>query len=150
MLKSEYPLLEDFLYNAIYISDGEDQPPKSIIQKPELQVYIERFGESKDDIAMVAEVGSKVIGAVWVRVMDDYGHIDDITPSLAISLYKEYRSRGIGSALIKQMLLLLKDRGYKSVSLSVQRENFALKMYLKSGFNILEEKDEEYIMVCQL
>jgi len=39
----------------------------------------------------VAEVDGKIVGAVWVRIMNDYGHIDNETPSLAISLYKEYR-----------------------------------------------------------
>ena len=29
--------------------------------------------------------------------MSDYGHIDDDTPSFAISLYKEYCGRGIGT-----------------------------------------------------
>lgn len=33
------------------------------------------------------------IGAVWTRIMDDYGHVDDDTPSFAISLYKEYRGQ---------------------------------------------------------
>ena len=52
---------------------------------------MEHFGESKDDWGFVAEVDGKIVGAVWVRIMNDYGHIDNGTPSLAISLYKEYR-----------------------------------------------------------
>lgn len=42
------------------------------------------FGKKKDDIGLVAEVDKKVVGAVWVRIMDDYGHIDNDTPSFAI------------------------------------------------------------------
>ena len=53
--------------------------------------------------------------------MNDYGHIDDKTPSLATSLYKKYRGQGIGSSLIKEMLSLLQAHGYKRVSLSVQK-----------------------------
>lgn len=30
--------------------------------------------------------------------MNDYGHIDDQTTSLAISLYPEYRNQGIGNS----------------------------------------------------
>jgi len=89
--KQEYPLLDNFLYEAIFIPKGVVPPPKTIITSPELQVYVEHFGESEDDWGLVAEVDGKVVGAVWVRIMNDYGHIDDETPSLAISLYKEYR-----------------------------------------------------------
>ena len=40
--------------------------------------------------------------------MNDYGHVDDDTPSFAISLYKENRGRGIGTELMRRMLGLLK------------------------------------------
>ncbi len=82
--------------------------------------------------------------------MNDYGHIDDATPSLAISLYKEYRHMGIGTKLMKQILHALAEEGYKQVSLSVQKMNYAVKMYLGVGFEIVNENTEEYIMVCRL
>ena len=82
--------------------------------------------------------------------MDDYGHIDGETPSLAVSLYKEYRGRGIGTALLREMLSLLKRKGYERVSLSVQKANYALKMYEKAGFEVVDETEEEYIMLRRL
>ena len=148
--KQEYPLLDNFLYKAIFVPKGVEPPPKTIITSPELQVYIEYFGESKDDWGLVAEIGGKIVGAVWVRIMNDYGLIDDGTPSLAISLYKEYRGFGIGTAMMKEILALLKSHGYKQVSLSVQKANYAAKMYLKIGFEIAKENEEEYIMVYYL
>lgn len=150
MQKQEYPLLDDFLYEAIYIPDGVEPPPKTIITSPELQVYVEGFGESKDDWGLAAEVDGKIVGAVWVRIMNDYGHIDDETPSLAISLYKEYRGLGIGTAMMKEMPALLKSHGYSRVSLSVQKANYAVKLYLKVGFEIIRDNEEEYIMVKDL
>lgn len=150
MTVPEYPLLSDFLYEAIFIPDGIKPPPRDIIASPELQIYIERFGALKDDFALVAEIEGKVVGAVWVRIMNDYGHIDDETPSLAISLYQKYRGQGIGTAMMKEMLALLKSHGYSRVSLSVQKANYAAKLYLKVGFEIVRENDEEYIMVNHL
>ncbi len=145
--KQEYPLLDHFLYEAIFVPEGVEPPPKTIITSPELQVYVEHFGKSKDDWGLVAEVEGKIVGAVWVRIMNDYGHIDEETPSLAISLYKEYRGFGIGTAMMKEILALLKSHGYKQVSLSVQKANYAAKLYLKAGFEIVRESEEEYIMV---
>ena len=144
--KQEYPLLDNFLYEAIFVPKGIEPPPKTIIASPELQVYIEHFGESKDDWGLVAEVDGKIVG----RIMNDYGHIDDEMPSLAISLYKEYQGFGIGTAMMKEILALLKAHGYSRVSLSVQKANYAAKMYLKIGFEIVRENEEEYIMVCHL
>ena len=147
---NEYNLLDDFLYEAIFIPEGMQPPPKSIINQPELQMYVMDFGKYKDDICLVAEINEKIAGAVWVREMNDYGHIEDGVPSFAISLYKEYRGHGIGTALMKEMLKELKQRGYKKASLSVQKVNYAVKMYKKVGFEIVGENEEEYIMVCEL
>ena len=142
--------MDDFLYEAIFVPEGVDPPSKSIITAPELQIYVKDFGTSKDDFSLVAEVENKIIGAVWVRIMNDYGHIDDKTPSLAISLYKKYRGQGIGSSLIKEMLSLLQTHGYKRVSLSVQKANYAAKLYQKIGFIIIKEIGDEWIMTYNL
>lgn len=147
--KREYPILSEFLYEAIFIPEGMEKPPKSIIEQPELQVYIADFGKA-DDWCLVVEVKEKIVGAVWVRIMNDYGHIDDETPSLAISLYEEYRHLGLGTALMKEMLKFLKDKGYKQTSLSVQKANYAVNMYHEVGFEVVNENEEEYILVCRL
>ncbi len=147
--ESEYSVLSDFLYEAIFIPKGIEKLPKSIIEQPELQVYIADFGKA-DDWCLVAEVKGKIVGAVWVRIMNDYGYIDDETPSLAVSLYEEYRHLGLGTALMREMLQFLKDKGYKQISLSVQKANYALNMYRKVGFEVVKENEEEYIMICQL
>ena len=150
MQPSEYSLLDEFLYNAIFIPQGVTPPPKSIIENVELQVYVKDFGKQKDDLALVAEIGGKIVGAVWARIMNDYGHIDNDTPSLAISLYKEYRGCGIGTELMRKMLSLLNECGYKRASLAVQKTNYAVKMYRKTRFVIIDENPQEYIMTCEL
>ena len=76
--------------------------------------------------------------------------IDDTTPSLSISLLKEYRNLGIGTELMKQILLTLKERKYKQVSLSVQKINYAVSMYKKVGFEVVRENEEDYVMICKL
>ena len=147
--KEEYDLLEDFLYEAVFLPEGVDPPSRDILKLPELKMYIEDFGKKGDEGLLAFEEG-KAVGAVWTRRMKDYGYIDDDTPSLSISLYKEYRGKGIGTALMKEMFLLLKEKGYQGVSLSVQKENYANKMYEKLGFHIIRENQEDYIMIKYL
>ena len=146
----EIPLLNDFLYEAIFIPEGVPELPRSIIEQEDLQVYVRDFGKKADDRCLVAEVDGKIVGAVWTRVMNDYGHIADGIPSLAISLYPDYRHQGIGTELLREMLQLLRRGGYPQVSLSVQKANYAFRMYQKAGFKVLKETEEEYLMVCKL
>ena len=143
-------MVKDFLYEAIYVPEGVESPASEILELPELKLYIEEFGTRRGDNCLVADFGDKAAGAVWARIMDDYGHVDNETPSIAISLYREYRGQGIGSWMMQEMLEQLKVQGYKRVSLSVQKANYAVKMYKKLGFAIVDENEEEYIMVCEL
>ena len=148
--QEEVKMLDTFLYEAIFIPEGVEVPPMEIINQPELQVYVDGFGTKAGDICFVAETDGVIVGAVWVRIMDDYGHVDDETPSFAISLLKEYRGNGIGTELMRRMLVELKSCKYKKASLAVQKQNYAVRMYKNVGFEIAYENEEEYIMVCQL
>ena len=143
----EHDLLREFLYQAIYLPEGVEPPPRSVVDLPELQVYVTDFGTQPGDHCLVAEVERKVIGAAWCRIMEDYGHIDNDTPSLAISLLPEYRGQGTGTQLLNALLLLLRENGYQRASLSVQKENPALRLYQRAGFRILAEKGTEYLML---
>lgn len=146
----EYPLLDDFLYQAIYQPNTTNLAPKSIINKPELKVYIKDFGKQKDDYCFCAEVDNRVVGAVWVRNTNGYGSIDEDTVEFAISVLDKYQKMGIGTALMNRMLEHLKEMNYPKASLAVQKENYAVRMYQKVGFEIACENEQEYIMIHRL
>ena len=147
---SETELLKTFIYEAVFIPEGVEPPPFDIIYQPEIALYYEQFGTGSADNCIVAEMDGKVVGAVWTRIMNDYGHVDDQTPSFAISLLKDFRNQGIGTELMRRMLQLLKNQGYNQASLAVQKANYAVRMYKKVGFEIVDENAEEFIMVCRL
>ena len=150
MQPKEYPLLENFLYEAIFQRDEENLLPKSIIKEPALNIYIENFGNAPGDFCFCAEISGAVVGAAWVRIIKGFGHVDDKTPEFAVSLYKEHRGQGIGTALMREMLKHLSEKGYKKTSLAVQKDNYALKMYENLGFRRCDENAEEYIMEYKL
>ena len=154
MASDEYVLLKDFLYEAIYVpEDFEGVIPRSVIyDDPKCRAAFEGFGELPDDRAVVAVIDGKVIGACWVRTTDEYGHIDDVTPSFSISLYEQYRGQGIGTAMMRQMLDELCDAGYSRASLSVQKDNPALHLYERMGFQIIGDgaDDTEWLMTIEL
>ena len=147
---NEIPLLTDFLYEAIFQEDTGNLAPSTIIQQPDIWKYIDRFGELSGDYCLVAEEDGNIVGAVWVRNISAFGFVGENIPEFAISIYPEYRNQGIGTQLMESMLLLLKKEGYENASLAVQKKNYASKMYLKIGFEIFDENDQEYIMIYRL
>lgn len=105
MKLDEKNILKALLYEAIFKPDENNLLPRDVIEKPELSVYIDDFGK-KDDYCFVADINGKIAGGVWTRILNGeikgYGNIDASTPELAISLFKEYRNKGIGTCLLKK------------------------------------------------
>jgi ribosomal protein S18 acetylase RimI-like enzyme len=150
----EIRILEDLLYEAIYQPDEAELISREVINVPKIRAYIDDFGQRKDDYCLVAVLNDQIIGAVWVRILageiKGYGYIDDKTPEFAISLFKGNRKQGIGTLLMKKMILHLRKKGYGQTSLSVHKENYAVGMYQKLGFEIIGENDEDYLMLLIL
>lgn len=150
MLPEEYGALEEFLYEAIFQPEGAPALPREIVGEPELQIYYERFGAKDGDHARCAVCDGRMVGAIWCRCMKGFGHVADDVPELAMAVKAPYRHRGIGKQLLHEMLADLRKFGYKEVSLSVQKINFAYKIYQAAGFHVLRETEEEYIMAREL
>ena len=149
--QDEYPLLEEFLYQAIYVPEGfEGAVPRAIVHDdPKCRAAYEEFGTLPDDRALVVEVEGKVVGACWARTTEEYGHVDATTPSLSISLFEDYRGQGIGTVLLQHMLDELHEAGYARTSLSVQKENPAVHLYKRNGFRIVGNgaDETEWLMI---
>lgn len=152
--EQEIALLDDFLLEAIYIPPWYTQKiSKDVLTSDsKLRAAIEDFGTMPDDHALVALMKGRVVGAVWARIADTYGRVDVQTPCLCISLYKAYRGKGVGTALMTRMLARLQAKGYEKVSLSVDEANPAVRLYQKLGFQDAGRVDEptERLMVCPL
>jgi len=144
---TELPLLENFLYHAIFVPHGAPPFPRDEIYKPHCYIYIDGFGSKPGDYGVVAESEGKPVGAAWVRVIPAFGHIDNKTPELAISVLSEYRNQQIGAILMTRLFEILSENGYMQTSLAVQKENPAVRFYQRLGYNIVRETDEEYIML---
>jgi ribosomal protein S18 acetylase RimI-like enzyme len=151
----DYPLLENFLYHAIFVPQGIEPPPYELIYDPEIFVYVDGFGTKPGDYGVVAWVQGKAVGAAWTRIIPAYGHIDDKTPELAISLLPEYRGCGIGTAMMERLFGLLKKHGHKQTSLNVQKDNPAVRFYERLGYKTVSERvdhagNEDYTMIKDL
>lgn len=155
MQTSDHVCLPEFLYQAIFIPEGIEPPPRSIINDPQIFAYIKDFGTQSGDLGAVAELNGQVIGAAWTRIIPAFGHIDTDTPELAISILPEFRGYGIGTKLLEKLFVILRANGYLRTSLSVQKDNPAVRLYKRLGYRITEEKrdhvgNQDFIMIKDL
>jgi len=150
---SELVQLEDFLYDAIFLPEGVKKPDKEIINLPELARYINYFGQ-KSDYCLVAELHGNLVGAIWIRIFDKsekgFGYIDYETPELSMSVKENFRNQGIGTKMIITMLNSLSIMGYKRVSLSVNKVNYAYRLYQKFGFIDYKNDKDSVTMIKYL
>ena len=148
-------MLEDFLYHAIYLPPNAESVPYETIYIPEIYVYVKDFGTQRGDVGCVAEVDNEIVGAAWTRIILGYGHLDSDTPELAISVLPNYRNLGIGTELMTMLFKQLREKGFKQTSLSVQKDNPAVRFYQKLGYEITGERvdcadHEDYLMLYEL
>jgi len=151
--QSELLFLDDMLNEAIFIPEGVDKLSRDIIKHPDLYKYIKDFGQI-GDICLVAELQGKLVGAIWTRIFSEndkgYGFVDKDTPELSMALYEEYRHKGIGKILLKEMIHKLTEQGYRQVSLSVDKQNYAYGFYKRNGFKKHESTDKSVTMIKKL
>ena len=152
MLEGDFECLPEFLYQAIFIPEGVEVPARSIINEPEILIYIEGFGTHAGDLGVVAEQNGMIVGAAWARIIPAFGHVDDETPELAISVLPEFRGYGIGTKMMQKLFKVLQESGYDRTSLSVQKDNPAVRFYKRLGYKMAGERldhagHEDYLMM---
>lgn len=150
--KEDYKYLEDFLYYAIFVSDGDIKPSRDIIYKPDVYSYIKDFGAFPTDLGVIAFQNGMPVGIAWTRIMHGYASIHEDTPELAISVEPYFRRLGVGSMLMNELFIVLKKQGYARTSLSVQKENKAVEFYQRLGYKIINstENNSTYVMMKEL
>ena len=146
---ADEPFLWEMLYQALYVPEGSPPFPREIVRQPELGRYVEGWGRP-GDVGLIAESEGRPIGAAWLRRSREgdhgYGYVNDATPELSMAVRPEWRSRGIGSRLLGELLQQAVDR-YPAVSLSVSADNPALRLYERHGFEVFRASGGSLTMV---
>ncbi len=114
---------------------------------------IEQWGRP-GDLAVIAEIPAGVAGAAWYRFWTredhSYGFVDETIPELGIGAHHSCRGRGIGKALLVHLLEHARQQEIGAVSLSVERDNPAVRLYRGLGFTVVGEVGNAYTMAKEL
>jgi ribosomal protein S18 acetylase RimI-like enzyme len=143
------PFLREMLYHAIFLPPGAEPLPFEIVDEPALRAYIIDFGTHDGDIGVLALVDEQPVGAAWARLLHGYGFVDAQTPELSIALLPNFRGQGIGTLLLEHLFAALKPH-FAAVSLSVQAENPAARLYQRQGFEAVKSEGGSLTMVRRL
>ncbi len=99
---------------------------------------------------IVAEDGPPV-GAAWLRLLPEqdpgYGFVDEQTPELSIGVAPSHRGRGIGSLLLEALIEAAREQRYHALSLSVEPDNPARRLYERHGFRVIGTVDGSLTML---
>lgn len=60
----EFEILEDMLYQSICQADEKQPISREVINIPEVRVYIDDFGQKKDDYCLVADLNGQIIRSI--------------------------------------------------------------------------------------
>lgn len=115
--------------------------------------YVEGWGRPGDrGLILIDE--SFPVGAAWYRLFTDarpgYGFVDEETPELTIAVVPSKRGRGFGEELLSALLEQARADGHAAISLSVEKDNPALKLYERFGFQPVRELDSTVVMHADL
>ena len=142
----DLPFLRDMLrhaYNARWGSEAHVP----------LERYVAGWGRPGDN-AVVAIDEFQPVGAAWYRLFEadepGYGFVDEHTPELTIANVPSMRGRGLGEELLSVLLDRAREEGRPRISLSVEPDNPAIRLYEQHGFARVGERAGALVMSAAL
>lgn len=145
--------LWDMLYEMVHIP--ENKPSKEeLLNIPGIKKYLEGWGRKGDNGFIAIDSQNNPLGTAWYRLFQEedksYGFVSSETPELSIAIIGDYTGKGIGTMLLKELINKAKIQGFKALSLSVDQNNSALKLYERLGFKKCWIDGTSWTMVLNL
>lgn len=137
--KEDIPFLWEMLYESLFVPEGQEPFSRDIIKEPFISKYVDGWGLEGDFGFIAINNEDQPIGSITARYFNEnnkgFGYIDQDTPELGMAILSEFRGKGIGTALLHQLLEEAKKKGIKKLSLSVDPKNrAAVHLYQRFGF----------------
>lgn len=142
--------IKEMVYQAIFVLPGHDVPSREILEETSIKKYYQDIG-TDSDLGFIAydALSHDLLGAFWLRLFSahekGYGFVNEATPELSMAVEYAYRGRGIGSALMKA-LLLCSEKRYPNIPLSVDSHNQAMRLYERFGFVVVKKEGHSVTM----
>jgi ribosomal protein S18 acetylase RimI-like enzyme len=138
---ADEPILWEMLYQGLQTTGGDAGPSRETIRRPEYARYVEHWGRGGDTGFLARDTKSgELLGAVWMRSAGAQHE----TPELAFAVKPGHRRRGIGAALLTQ--LVKENPQHSSVSIRASAKNPAVRLYERFGFKVVQQSEQAVTM----
>jgi GNAT superfamily N-acetyltransferase len=146
----ETAFLRDMLYAALDWNPKRWLPPKWLLLRlPQLTMFYRAWGHD-GDTGLVAEADGRRLGLVWYRFFTEAVHgegfVDERTPEVAVAVVDGARGRGVGTALMEAIHACAREQGVEQISLSVDHDNPARRLYERLGYVEVAPEDERMVL----
>lgn len=150
----DYDFLVEMMIEASHWQPGRVKPTaEQALATPDLARYVEGWGRQGDAMVIASEDGEP-LGCAWYRhftaAVHGYGFISEHIPELGIACREAARGRGVGRLLIDALCDRGRDSGVDSICLSASTENYAVRLYRATGFEIYHQNGERLTMLKRL
>lgn len=146
-------LFEAAAVNPGVLAMGKDKA----LALPAFGKYLDEWGRAGDQAVIAVDLATRPVGAAWYRSFSEdakgYGFVASDIPELAVAVVSDMRGKGIGSALIVNLMERARAQGYRALSLSVDRSNPALFLYRRVGFRdalVTDSSESSVVMLAML
>lgn len=128
---SEQSIVKDMLHFSARL----DEAGKTLDDVKELEKFYKFYGLTTKDLGLYALVDNQIAGAIWVRQLQN-----SKTPLLTIGVKPEFRNKGVGFAMMEQLLLELGSI-FEDVSVSVLENERSMKYFEQFGFTKVQNSN---------
>ncbi len=136
-LSADRPFLERMLYEAANWR-GASAAAEVPTSTPDVAKYVRDWGSVHGDLGVIAEDECGAVGAAWYRFFPadepGYGFVDETIPEVTIAVEPGSRGGGVGRALLSELIDCAAQANVAALSLSVEEDNPAVRLYLSCGF----------------
>jgi GNAT superfamily N-acetyltransferase len=142
--------LADMLVEAVNWSpEWRPRSRKRILADHRTARYISGWPRATD-LGVIAEAAAPApepAGAAWLRFFPaadpSYGFVAEDVPELTIGVAAAWRGRGLGRVLLRVIADQARAAGIGRISLSVERKNYAQRLYLSEGYRVVDDRDKD-------
>lgn len=131
-------VLGDMLAEAANWNPARVRPRVTVLEDPAIRHYVAGWRRPGDFGCVAEDARGVAVGACWARLFPadhpGYGFVAAGVPELTLGVYPQWRAQGAGRALLRELARTAAARGHARLSLSVERANFAQRLYVSEGY----------------
>jgi len=143
------------LYEADFWRPGAPRPPiEEALAEHRLARYLSGWGRLGDRAVVAVDPSGAPVGAAWYRLFPPdapgYGFVDQAIPVLTVAVATSRRGRGVGTELMRALIRAARHDGFAALSLSVEPDNPAARLYERLGFERVGRFEGAHTMLLRL